>query len=127
MGRMANPDAGDTGTMRAVVIDDFGGPEQLQVGRVPVPSPGRGQVLIRLETAGVGPWAPSSVRGATRRCKGTSPSFPHVLGSEGAGTIAAVGDGVTNLGVGAEEVRSRGMPRVTAGHPGGDRVHEERG
>ncbi len=47
---MANQDAGDTTTMRAVVIDGFGGPEQLHEHQVPVPSPGRGQVLIRLET-----------------------------------------------------------------------------
>jgi NADPH2:quinone reductase len=32
--------------------------------------------------------------------QGTSPSFPYVLGSEGAGTIAAVGDGVTSRAVG---------------------------
>ena len=52
--RMGNPDAGGTGMMRAVVIDRFGGPEQLYERQVPLPSPGRGQVLIRLETAGVG-------------------------------------------------------------------------
>jgi NADPH:quinone reductase-like Zn-dependent oxidoreductase len=51
---MGNPDAGGTGMMRAVVIDRFGGPEQLYERQVPLPSPGRGQVLIRLETAGVG-------------------------------------------------------------------------
>jgi NADPH2:quinone reductase len=97
---MANPDAEDTATMRAVVIDSFGGPEQLRERRVPVPSPGRGQVLIRLETAGVGSWDPFEREGGYAEMQGTSPSFPYVLGSEGAGTIAAVGDGVTSRAVG---------------------------
>jgi len=97
---MANPDAVDTATMRAVVIDSFGGPEQLHEGQVPVPSPGRGQVLIRLETAGVGSWDPFEREGGYAEMQGTSPSFPYVLGSEGAGTIAAVGDDVTSRTIG---------------------------
>jgi NADPH:quinone reductase-like Zn-dependent oxidoreductase len=97
---MANPSAGDTATMRAVVIDSFGGPEQLHERQVPVPSPGRGQVLIRLETAGVGSWDPFEREGGYAEMQGMSPSFPYVLGSEGGGTIAAVGDGVTSRAVG---------------------------
>jgi NADPH:quinone reductase len=92
-------DAGDT-TMRAVVIDSFGGPEQLHESKIPVPSPDRGQVLIRLETAGVGSWDPFEREGGYAEMLGVSPPFPYVLGSEGAGTIAAVGDGVTNRKVG---------------------------
>jgi NADPH:quinone reductase-like Zn-dependent oxidoreductase len=67
---------------------------------VPVTSPGRGRVLIRLETAGVGSWDPFEREGGYAEMQGTSPSFPYVLGSEGAGTIAAVGDGVTSRAVG---------------------------
>jgi NADPH:quinone reductase len=100
MARMTNPDAGNAATMRAVVIDDFGGPEQLHMRRVPVPSPGRGQVLIRLEAAGVGSWDPFEREGGYAEMQGTSPSFPYLLGSEGAGTIAAVGEGVTSRAVG---------------------------
>jgi NADPH2:quinone reductase len=97
---MANPDLTNTATMRAVVIDSFGGPEQLHERRVPVPSPGRGQVLIRLEVAGVGSWDPFEREGGYAELQGTSPSFPYVLGSEGAGSIAAVGDGVAGRAVG---------------------------
>jgi NADPH:quinone reductase len=86
--------------MRAVVIDSFGGPEQLHERQVPAPSPGRGEVLIRLESAGVGSWDPFEREGGYAELQGTSPSFPYVLGSEGAGTIAAVGDGVTSREVG---------------------------
>ena len=97
---MTNPDPGDAATMRAVVIDGFGGPEQLHERQVPVPSPGRGQVLIRLESAGVGSWDPFEREGGYAEMQGTSPSFPYVLGSEGAGAIAAVGDGVRSRAVG---------------------------
>jgi len=97
---MATRDAGDIATMRAVVIDRFGGPEQLRERQVPVPSPGRGQVVIRLEKAGVGAWDPFEREGGYAEMQGTSPSFPYVLGSEGAGTISAVGDAVTNRAVG---------------------------
>jgi NADPH2:quinone reductase len=65
-----------------------------------MPSPGRGQVLLRLETAGVGSWDPFEREGGYAAMQGTSPSFPYVLGSEGAGTIADVGDGVTSRAVG---------------------------
>jgi NADPH:quinone reductase len=92
---MASPDVRSTATMRAMVIDRFGGPEQLHQRHVPVPSPGRGQVLIRLEVAGVGSWDPFEREGGYAEMQGASPSFPYVLGSEGAGTIAAVGEGVT--------------------------------
>jgi NADPH:quinone reductase len=97
---MADPNAGDTSTMRAMVIDGFGGPDQVHERDVPVPSPGPGQVQIRLEVAGVGSWDPFEREGGYAEMQGTSPSFPYVLGSEGAGTIAAVGDGVTSRAVG---------------------------
>jgi NADPH:quinone reductase len=97
---VANPEAGDTGTMRAMVIDSFGGPEELHESQVSVPSPGAGQVLIRLEAAGVGSWDPFEREGGYAEMLGLSPAFPYVLGSEGAGTIAAVGDGVANRAVG---------------------------
>jgi NADPH:quinone reductase len=98
--RMANPDTGETPTMRAVVIDGFGGPEQLHERQVPVPSPGRGEVLIRLEAAGVGSWDPFEREGGYAEMLGMSPPFPYVLGSEGAGTIAALGEGVPSRAVG---------------------------
>ncbi len=111
---MANPDPGDTPTMRAMVLDGFGGPERLHECRVPVPSPGRGRVLIRLETAGVGSWDPFEREGGYAEMQGTAPSFPYVLGSEGAGTIVAVGDAVTSRAVG-ERVFAVGFLNPTGG------------
>jgi NADPH:quinone reductase len=60
----------------------------------------RAVVLIRLESAGVGAWDPFEREGGYAEMQGTSPTFPYGLGSEGAGTIAAVGDGVTSRAVG---------------------------
>ncbi len=84
-------------TMQAMVIDAFGGPERLVVRDVPVPALGAGDVLLRVDTAGVGVWDAKARRGlwATGH-----EQFPLVLGAEGSGTIAALGDAVQGLHLG---------------------------
>jgi NADPH:quinone reductase-like Zn-dependent oxidoreductase len=79
--------------MRAVAIEKFGGPETIAVCNVPVPNVGPNQVLVRVEAAGVGDWDVFEREGMFAQMFGTAACFPHVLGSEGAGTIAAVGIG----------------------------------
>lgn len=86
-------------TMRAVAIDRFGGPEVLTLHSLPVPVPEPDEVLIRLHTAGVGGWD-AQMRGGW--WPEGRPRFPAVLGSDGAGTIAAVGSRVRRLQVGAK-------------------------
>lgn len=81
-------------TMRAVVLDQFGGPENLTFRTIPVPPLEAGEVLIRVEWAGVGEWDPFEREGGYAQMLGLEPVFPYVLGSEGSGTIAAVGEGV---------------------------------
>jgi NADPH:quinone reductase-like Zn-dependent oxidoreductase len=78
-------------TMRAAAIDQFGGVEKIHVESLDVPVPGPDEVLIHVETAGVGEWDPFEREGGFAKMTGTSPSFPYVLGTEGAGTVAAVG------------------------------------
>jgi NADPH:quinone reductase-like Zn-dependent oxidoreductase len=80
--------------MRAVAIDRFGGPEVLELRQLPVPEVGPGEVLIRVEAAGVGEWDPFEREGGYAALLGIEPTFPYVLGSEGAGVVAAVGEGV---------------------------------
>src|SRR5258707_1484592 len=84
-------------TMRAVAIDRFGGPEVLSIHSLPVPVPDAGEVLIAVDTAGVGGW------GADIR-EGWSPSgqtrFPLVLRTDDFGTFAATGAGSRRLQVG---------------------------
>lgn len=73
-------------TMKAAVIDKFGGPNVLHEARIPVPAVGDREILLRVQSAGVGSWDPwirEGGMGGTR--------FPQVLGSDGAGTVAAVG------------------------------------
>ena len=78
-------------TMKAAAIDSFGGPEKLSLKTLPVPEVGPEEVLIRVETAGVGVWDPFELEGGFAEMLGTKPRFPYVPGSDGAGTVAAVG------------------------------------
>ena len=81
-------------TMRAAALDRFGGIENIQLKNLPVPEPGPDEVLLRIESAGVGVWDPYEREGEFAKMFGTEPKFPYVLGSDGAGTIAAVGNQV---------------------------------
>ena len=83
--------------MRAVTIDRFGGPEVLSVRNFPVPQVEPNQVLIRVESAGLGIWDLAGLRGMIAQRDGVKPVFPWVLGSEGAGRVAAIGDRVSGF------------------------------
>ncbi len=83
-----------TTTMRAVAIDRFGDVGTLHVQTLPVPEVGPDEVRLRVESAGVGPWDAAEREGVFARMFGMEPHFPHVLGFEGAGTIAAIGEKV---------------------------------
>src|ERR1043165_8742538 len=87
-------------TMRAVALDRFGGPETLKVRTVPIPEPDADEILIHVESAGVGAWDPFEREGGFVEVLGQTPKFPYVLGTDGAGTVAAVGDNVTELNEG---------------------------
>jgi NADPH2:quinone reductase len=77
--------------MRAVRIHQFGGPEVLQVDEIPTPTPGPGQVLVRLRAIGVN-FIDTYHRTGLYRI-----SLPFIPGQEGAGEVAAVGPGVTEF------------------------------
>lgn len=83
--------------MRAAAMDHFGTPDVIHTATVPVPTLGKHDILVRVKTAGVGTWDPSLVDGSFEDVK---PRFPRVLGSDGAGTVAAVGEGVERFEVG---------------------------
>jgi NADPH:quinone reductase-like Zn-dependent oxidoreductase len=83
-------------TMKASVIDKFGGPDVLHVASIPVPELAENEVLIRIHTAGIGVWDPWLREGGM----GGSSQFPLVLGSDGAGTVAACGAKVRRFKVG---------------------------
>ena len=80
--------------MRAVVVTRNGGPEVLEVMEREAPTAGPGQVLVDVSVAGV------NYRDIYEREGGYGPEPPLVAGIEGAGTVAAVGDGVSEVSVG---------------------------
>lgn len=81
-------------TMRAVRIHEHGGPEAMRLEQVPVPQPAAGEALVKLEASGV------NFVDVYKRTGLYRIPLPATLGEEGAGTVAAVGDGVTDVRVG---------------------------
>ena len=75
-----------TATMRAAAIDAFGGPEVLTIHTLPVPNPDALEVLIALDTSGVGVWD-AEMRAGWVPSGGRARS-PLVLGTDGAGIVA---------------------------------------
>ena len=83
-----------TQTMRAAVLE---GPQRFSVAEVPLPEPGPGEVLIRLEGCGV---CASNVEPWEGQPWSTWPGAPGGMGHEGWGRITALGEGVGGLSVG---------------------------
>src|SRR5882724_9266833 len=84
--------------MQAAAIDEFGGP--ITPHRLPIPQVGAGEVLIRVESAGVGVWDTFEREGGFAKLFGGKAKFPYVLGSDGAGTVVDVGQDVSGFNKG---------------------------
>jgi NADPH2:quinone reductase len=84
--------------MRAAAIDRFGEPDVLKIHELPLPEIGPTEVLIAVHTAGVGSWDAEMRGGWWPERK--RPPFPIVLGTDGSGTIAAVGSRVRRFAPG---------------------------
>jgi NADPH:quinone reductase-like Zn-dependent oxidoreductase len=80
--------------IHAAAIDRFGGPEMLTMHELPVPEVGDDEVLIALDTVGVGSWDAAMRGGWWPEGK---PRFPAVLGTDGSGHVAARGAHVHRL------------------------------
>jgi NADPH2:quinone reductase len=81
-------------TMRAVRMHATGGPEVLTVETIPVPQPDRGEALVRIEAAGV------NFIDVYKRAGLYRLPLPATIGEEGAGTVVAVGEAVSEVRVG---------------------------
>jgi NADPH2:quinone reductase len=77
--------------VKAVWIEQTGGPEVLQFGDRPVPEPGAGEVLVKIAAAGV------NYTDISQRSGSNKIPLPAILGSEGAGTVERLGAGVSDL------------------------------
>lgn len=79
--------------MKAIVVREWGPPEVMKLEEVPPPSPGPGQVLVRVRAAGVNP-SETYVRAGTYVRK---PNLPYTPGSDVAGVVEAVGANVASV------------------------------
>ena len=95
--------------MHAIRIRQFGGPEAMGLEELPTPKPGDGQVLVRIEAAGV------NFIDVYQRTGLYKNPLPYGLGLEGAGVVEAVGGGVTTVRVG-DRVAWTGIPGSYATH-----------
>ena len=79
--------------MKAIRVREFGGPEVLKVEDAAVPKPSSGEVLVRIHAAGVNPYD-TYMRAGSYAVK---PSLPYTPGSDGAGVVEAIGEGVKKV------------------------------
>jgi len=79
--------------MKVIRVHEFGGPEVLQLEEVPTPRPAAGQVLVRVHAVGVNPYDTYMRNGAYT----IKPPLPYTPGSDGAGVVEAVGEGVKTV------------------------------
>src|ERR1700726_297461 len=79
--------------MKVIRVHAFGGPEVLKLEEIATPRPAAGQVLVRIHAAGVNPYD-TYMRAGLYPVK---PPLPYTPGSDAAGVVEAVGDGVTKV------------------------------
>jgi NADPH:quinone reductase-like Zn-dependent oxidoreductase len=97
--------------VRAVRIHEDGGPEVLVLEEAPDPEPGPGEVLVRLHASALNHldiWIRKGLPSVPK---------PRILGADGAGVVAALGDGVTGLEPGDRVVLNPGV------EAGGGQIH----
>ena len=99
-------------TMKAVVIDRYGGNDVVHIRDVSLPSPGRNDVLVRVHASSVNPvdW---KIRAGMAKIL-TGRTFPKLLGSECSGEIVGIGAGVTLFQKGDQVIVCPGIRRLGA-------------
>ena len=85
--------------MKAIVLEELGGPDNLKIQEVDTPEPGPGEVRVKLQSSALNRRDYWITIGRYPRT-----SLPCIAGSDGAGTIDAVGDGVDDAMTGNEVV-----------------------
>ena len=94
--------------MKALAATGYGLPQDLRIIDLPVPTAGPGQIQVRIRATTINP---TDIRVIMGEYKDLLPvEFPYVVGNDFAGTVTAVGPGVTNYRVG-DEVFGQALPR----------------
>jgi len=88
--------------MKAVRFDKYGGIDVLNIADIPQPTAGKGQVLVRVEAAGINPGEAAIREGKLEQMYHTN--FPCGEGADFAGVIDAIGEGVTTFAKGDEVI-----------------------
>ena len=92
--------------MKAAVIRTFGDFDVFEIEEVPTPEPKAGEVLIKILAAGVNLLEDYIREGLIV----PELEWPHILGADAAGEVAAVGDGVTGFTIGERVIPQPGFP-----------------
>jgi len=115
--------------MRALVTHEWGDPEQMRLEQVPRPKAGDGELLVRVEAAGINPVDWKTRRsGGLMASRGVAP--PVILGWDISGVVEAVGAGVEGFSVGDEVFGLPLFPKVAGGYaeyvaaPAADLAHK---
>jgi len=94
--------------MRAAIFTEFGGPEKVHIADVPRPTPGPGEVLLKVEAV-----AMNHLDLWVRRGLPIETTMPHIGGSDVAGTVVELGPGSSGVEIGARVVVN---PSLSCGH-----------
>jgi len=86
--------------MKSAYINAYGGPDKVEIGEQPKPEVLSGQVRIKMKAASVNPIDWKTVNGDLKAL--IKPAFPIMLGSDGAGIVESIGEGVSNFQIGDE-------------------------
>jgi NADPH:quinone reductase len=81
--------------MKAIRVHNYGGPEVMKYEEVPQPTPGKGEAVVKIAAAGL-----NFIDIQFRTGGYKTPQLPFTPGQEGAGTVSATGEGVTEVKVG---------------------------
>ena len=84
--------------MQACYIERYGGPEVVKIGVLPAPTPGPGELLLRMEAASINPVDFKIRMGMLRAIQ--SYRMPAILGNDAAGVVTALGPGVAGFAIG---------------------------
>src|SRR5215472_10343872 len=96
--------------MKAIRVHEFGGPEVLKLEEVATLKPSAGEVLVRIHAAGVNPYD-TYMRAGIYALR---PPLPYTPGSDGAGVVEAVGEGVKKIKAGDRVYTARTLASAYA-------------